>query len=55
MEQANDPFQLLELRKVLKAKGESKILGTEKENNELRDGIEAALELVTKIENQLTI
>ena len=55
MEQANDPFQLLELRKVLKAKGESKILGTEKENNELRDGIEAALELVTKIENQLTM
>ena len=53
MDQANDPFQLMELRKALKAKGESKNLGTEAENNEMRDGIEAALELVTRIENQL--
>ena len=55
MEQTYDSLQLMELKKVLNTKNDIKIEGTEKEKNAFKSGVDAAIQLVTKVEKLLLI
>ena len=55
MEQANSSFQLVELKKVLREKVETYVSNTKIDKAEFSIGVEAALQLVTKIEKELLI
>ena len=55
MEQTNSSFQLVELKKVLREKVETYVPNTKTDKTEFNIGVEAALQLVTKIEKELLI
>ena len=55
MEQTYDTLQLMELKKVLNTKIEIKIEGTDKEKNAFKSGVDAAIQLVTKVEKLFSI